>query len=138
VTRGEGSGTELVEVAFLGSEAEGVMVQALLEEQDIPSLLQQVTPSGAALGYGPLNPGGGARRVMVHEHRAEEARALLEESRVQAANEAPEPVNAEYLATARGRGPRNYSLLGAYARAFFWSFGALAVACGVFLLFRAL
>jgi hypothetical protein len=66
---------ELVEVAFVGSESESAMVQALLEDNGIRSLQQQVGPNGPMLGYGPLNPGGGSRRVMVHAGQAEEARA---------------------------------------------------------------
>jgi hypothetical protein len=36
-----------------------------------------------------------------------------------------------------GEEPRNYSLTGAYARACFWSFLALAIASAVFMLLRA-
>jgi hypothetical protein len=37
----------------------------------------------------------------------------------------------------RGRKPRDYGLLGAYARIWFWSVGAMALAFGIFLLLRA-
>jgi hypothetical protein len=127
-------GSELVEVAFVGNEPQALMIQALLEENGIPSLKQQVTPAGPMLGYGLLDPGGGSQRVMVHPDRAEEARALLAEDE----QAAPEPVNARYLDEARGRAPRNYGVIGAYARALFWSFGALAVAFGVFMLLRVI
>ena len=131
--------TELIEVAFAGDEAEGLMIQALLEGQGIPSLQQQVSPSGPQLGYGLLNPGGGSRRVMVHAHRAEEARALLVEARSNDEQAVSEPVNARHLdETRRGRKPRDYGLIGGYARAYLWSFGALALAFGVFMLLRAL
>jgi hypothetical protein len=40
------------------------------------------------------------------------------------------------LDEARGRGPRGYGLAGAYVRIWFWSFAALAVAFGIFLLAR--
>lgn len=133
-----GSETELVEVAFAGDEPQALMIQALLKEYGIPSLQQQVTPSGPQLGYGLLNPGGGARRVMVHAHRAEEARELLAATQAESDGSVPEPTNAEYLADAQGRGPRNYGLIGGYARAFLWSFGALALVFGIFILFRAL
>lgn len=131
--------TELVEVAFVGNEAEAAMIQALLEEQGIPSLQQQVAPSGPQLGYGLLNPGGGSRRVMVHSHRVEEAREVLVDAMGEAEQEAPEPVNAEYLEEAQGgRRLRSYGLIGAYARMWLVAFGTMALAFGGFMLARAL
>jgi Putative prokaryotic signal transducing protein len=130
-------GSELVEVAFVANEPEALMIQALLEEHGIPNLKQQVAPSGPMLGYGLLNPAGGAQRVMVHAHRAEEARALLAETLIEDENTAPEPVNAEYLADAEGHKPRNYSLLGAYARAYLWSFLGMGLLVGIYFLLRA-
>jgi hypothetical protein len=129
---------ELVEVAFVGSESEGAMVQALLEDRGIRSLQQQVGPSGPMLGYGPLDPGGGSRRVMVHPVQAEEARALLADVLAETENEPPEPANARYLEDARGgHKPRSYGLIGAYARVSFWGLGLMALAFGVFMLLRA-
>jgi putative signal transducing protein len=126
---------DLVEVAFVSNEYEAAMVQALLEENEIPSLQQRVGVDGATVGYAVLS-GGGSRRVMVHTHRAEEARVLLAQARAEA-EDLPEPVNARHLARAAGqRGPRGYGLVGAYARILLWSFGAFAVAFGVFLLSR--
>jgi hypothetical protein len=128
--------SDLVEVAFVGDEAEAQMIRALLEDNGIPSLLQRVGPSGPQLGYGLMNPGGGSQRVMVHAHRVADARALLAEA--PGSEDLPEPVNAEYLADTEGRGPRNYGLLGAYARAYLWSFVAIAVAFAVFMLQRSI
>ena len=51
------------------------------------------------------------------------------------AEEIPEPANAEYLADATGRRPRNYSILGAYGRA--WTV-AIAVLVVVFIVLLAL
>lgn len=127
---------ELVEIAFVGDEPQALMIQALLKEHGIPSLQQQVAPSGPQLGYGLMNPGGGSRRVMVNAHQAEEARALLAELQT-GYEESPEFANAEHLAEAEGRGPRNYGLIGAYARAFAVSVGAMALAFGAFMLLRA-
>jgi hypothetical protein len=129
-------GTELVEVAFVGDEPQALMIQALLKEQGIPSLKQQATPSGPMLGYGLLNPGGGSQRVMVNASQAEQARVLLAETLIEDETAGPEPVNAEYLADAEGRGPRNYGVIGAYARAFLWSIGAMALAFAIFMLLR--
>jgi hypothetical protein len=129
---------DLVEVAFVGNEHEAAIIQALLEEHDVRSLLQQVAPSGPRVGYGLLNPGGGAHRVMVHPEKADRARALLEATTAQR-DEVPEPVNAEYLEDATaGRRPRNYGAIGAYARAFLVSFGALALVFALWMLARAL
>ncbi|MGN6215834.1 MAG: putative signal transducing protein [Solirubrobacterales bacterium] len=127
-----------MEVAFVGSEPEAAMVQALLEDEGIRSLQQQIGPAGPMLGYGLLNPGGGSRRVMVHARQAEEARALLADVLAENENGATEPVNAGYLEDAAGgHKPRSYGLVGAYARIYLWSFAAMAVAFGVFTLLRA-
>ncbi|HWO46732.1 MAG TPA: DUF2007 domain-containing protein, partial [Solirubrobacterales bacterium] len=92
---------ELVEVAFVADEFQAAMIQALLESHDIPSMIQQVTPSGPQLGYGLMNPGGGARRLMVHPQRADRARALVE-ARMAEVESLPEPANARYLEEAEG------------------------------------
>jgi hypothetical protein len=129
---------DLVEIAFVGDEFQGKMIQALLEQHEIPSLLQQVAPSGPQVGYGLMNPGGGPRRVMVHAPNAERARGLVEAT-VAEGEEIPEPVNAAYLEDAAGgRGPRNYSLIGVYARAFFASVGALALVFALWMPARVL
>jgi len=131
--------SELVEVAFVADEVQGAMIKALLEQYEIPSLLQQVGPSGRQVGSVVLTPGG-SQRVMVHAHRAEEARAILAEAEAEAQQEAPEPVNARYLEAAQGgRGPRSYGLIGAYVRIF--AVSALAIVLmlavfGVYSLFR--
>jgi len=130
------SDSELVEVAFVGDEPEALMIQALLEENGIPSLKQQVSPGGPMLGYGVMSPGGGAQRVMVHAHRVEEARKLLDEAEAENEQTAPEPANARYLDEARGRGPRNYGVIGGYARAYFWSFIGMAALIGIYFLLR--
>ena len=128
-------GGDLVEVAFVGDEFQAEMIRALLDQHGIPSIQEQVTPSGPQLGYGLMNPSGGARRVMVHSERADRARTLIETTTAEAS--LPEPVNAEYLEDDQGgRRPRNYSLIGGYARAWFWSILALAGFSVVWLLLR--
>jgi hypothetical protein len=129
---------DLVEVAFVGDEFQAGIIQALLEEHGMPSLLQQVGPSGPQLGYGLMNPGGGARRVMVHGRNADRARSLIEATRA-AEDDFPEPVNAEYLDRATGkRKPRDYNVIGAYARAYLAAFVAFALFFAAWLLARAL
>lgn len=131
---------DLVEVAFVGDEVQAAMIQALLEGNGIPSMQEQVGPSGRQLNTSLLSPGG-TRRVMVHAHRAEEARALLADATAEGEQEAPESVNARYLEEGSGgRGPRNYRVIGAYARmlaVFAASIAAMALAFALFLLLRA-
>jgi hypothetical protein len=130
---------ELVEVAFVGDQAEAEMIRALLESEGIPSLRQQVVPSGPQLGYGLLNPGSGSQRVMVHADRLDEARAVLVDALGEGDQEAPDSVNARYLEEAQaGRGPRSYGVVGAYARMFLAAFGLMALAFGGFMALRAL
>jgi Putative prokaryotic signal transducing protein len=128
---------DLVEVAFVGDEVEAAMIQALLEGNGIPSMHEQVGPSGRQLSTSLLSPGG-TRRVLVHAHRAEEARALLAEATAEGEQEAPEPVNARYLEeSSGGHGPRNYGLIGAYARIFTASAAVMAAVFGIWLLARS-
>jgi hypothetical protein len=128
---------DLVEVAFARDATEAGLIEGLLEEGGIPSARQQAGINGPQLGYGLLNPGGGAARMMVRADQAERARELLAVLG-EPAEDFPEPANAEYLADARGPKPRGYGLLGAYGRIYLWSFGAMLLAFGVFLLLRAL
>jgi hypothetical protein len=125
-------------VAFANDRIEGEMIHGLLENAGIPSLLQQVglNVDGPQLGFGLATRGfgGGPQRVMVHANRAEQASALLAETLVEEAW--PEAVNAEYLEDTRGGRPRNYGVVGAYARALLWSLGIMALAFAVFLLSR--
>jgi len=114
------------------------MIRGVLEAAGIPSMLQQVGFDGAQLGMGPLPTHGGTQKVMVHAEREEEARALIGETLAEADAEIPESVNAEYLEEARGRGPRNYGVFGAYGRIYLVSFGVLAAIFLFFLLSRAL
>jgi hypothetical protein len=136
---GESDGQELVQVAYVGDLAEAEMVRGLLETRGIASLPQPVGINGPMLGFGLLNPGGGSQRVMVRAEQAREAQAVLAEALAEGGEEAwPEIANAEHLADAGGRKPRNYGLVGAYARIYLWSIIAMGVAFGVFLLLRAL
>jgi hypothetical protein len=103
---------EPVAVAFARDSIEGEMIQGLLANEDIPSLLQRAGLLGTRLGRDDPRPGyggGGSVRVMVRPDRAERARALLAEVRVEDEEEAwPETANARHLEKATGRGPRNY------------------------------
>jgi hypothetical protein len=128
--------TELVSVAFASDRAEAEMIKGLLDTAGIVSTVQQKGINGPQLGFGLLNPGGGAQQVLVRSDQAEAARALLEGTAV---NEATDSVGGDdYLEAeeASGGRARNYGLFGAYARIWVWSFGAMALAFGIFLLLR--
>jgi hypothetical protein len=133
-------GERLVGVAFAANAAEGEMIQGLLLNEEIPSLLQPIGLDGPQAGVGAFRSGfgGGGRRVMVHAGRGEEARELLAETMVEDEEAQPEIANARYLEDATGgRKPRDYGLGGAYLRIYLWGFGVVGLAFGVFLLLRA-
>jgi hypothetical protein len=125
---------DLVEVMFATNRVEAEMVQGLLESEGVPSILQATGVNGPQLGVGlsPQSP----QRVMVRAEHADLARRLLAETGMEEDLDGGELANAAYLDEARGRGPRSYGVIGAYARIWFWSFVALAVAFGVFMLAR--
>jgi hypothetical protein len=140
---GEGPSGELVGVAFAKDRIEAEMIHGLLENAGIPSLLQQagLNVDGPQLGFGLATRGfgGGPQRVMVHAHRAGEARALLAETLVEDGEESwADVANTRYLEEAEGGRARNYGVVGAYGRALSWSIGIMALAFGVFVLLRAL
>jgi len=134
----ERDGDDLIGLAYANDQVEAAMIQGLLENGGIPSILQPVGINGPQIGVGWLNPGGGSQRVMVHASRLEEARALLAETLVEDEQGAwPEIANARYLEEGGGHKPRGYGLFGAYARIWFWSLGTVALAFGIFLLLHA-
>jgi hypothetical protein len=136
------AGDEPVAVAFARDPIEGEMIQGLLSNEDIPSLLQPTGLVGTQFGRDDPQPGyggGGSVRVMVRPDQVERARALLAEVMVEDEEEAwPETANARHLEKARGRGPRGYGYAGAMTRIFLWSITLFAVAFGLIAIFRAL
>lgn len=125
---------DLVEVMFAGDRVEAEMVQGLLESEGIPSMLQETGVNGPQLGVGlsPRSP----QRVMVRAEHADLAQRLLGEVTPEEDLDIDELANAAYLGKARGRGPRSYGVVGAYARIWFWSFAVVAVTFGIFMLAR--
>lgn len=133
------SGEDLVQVAWANDELEAETIRGLLESVGIRSVQQQVGVNGPQLGYGLLTPGGGSRRILVHPDDGEAANELLVETREDDLYEAPEPVNARYLDKAQGRrGPRNYGVIGAYARIFAVSAAAMALMALAFVAYSLL
>jgi hypothetical protein len=127
---------DLVEAAFVGDSGEAEIVRALLDGREIPCYLQPVGVNGPMVGVGLLPRG--AQRVMVRADQADEARRVIADALGEGArSEETKTVNAEYLERAsRRRRPRDYTVVGAYARAILWSVAAFALFAAVFLLLR--
>jgi hypothetical protein len=134
-----GAGGEPVVVAHANDRVEAEMIRGLLESAGIPSEVQQMGIDGPLLGFGLLNPGGGSRRIKVHANQAEVARAVLAESLVPREPDGWDALtDADDGNAASGRNPRNYNLIGAYARIWFWSFVVMGLAFAIFLLLRSI
>jgi hypothetical protein len=73
---------------------------------------------------------------MVRAEHADLARGLLDQVTPEADSDVGGLANAAHLDEARGRSPRNYGVIGAYARIWLWSFAILAVTFGIFMLAR--
>jgi len=136
IERDEHSRDGLVQIAFADTREEAALIRGLLREDGIRSLAKQGSLNGPALGAGLLTRS--SRRIYVRPDDAEAARRLLAETMVEdpLEDEIPETANADYLADATGGKPRDYSLFGAYARAWIVVLAILAVAFVVFILFR--
>ena len=127
---------DLVQIAFADTREEAALIRGLLREEGIRSLAKQTSINGPMLGSGLLTRS--PRRIYVRPDEAARARALLAETMVEdpLAEEIPEPANAGYLADATGHRPRDYSLLGAYGRAWLVAGAVLAVVLVIFLVLR--
>lgn len=124
----------LVQIAFAETREEAALMRGLLREERIRSLAKQGSINGPALGTGLLTRS--SRRIYVRAEDAAAARKLLSETMVEDPLEEdfPEPANAAYLADATGHRPRDYGLLGAYARAYIAVGIIFAAALAAFLL----
>lgn len=117
---GGGGGSDLVKVAFARNQAEAEMLQGLLSEAGIPSVLKR--------SFGFDNPdflSSGPRDVMVNAGDAQRAKDLLAETMIEdERDEVAELEDERRLARGEGSGPSP-------ARLAFW---ILAVAAAGFLL----
>jgi hypothetical protein len=136
IDRGPERGSDLIQIAFADTREEAALIRGLLREEDIRSLAKQGSINGPALGAGLLTRS--TRRIYVRPEDAEAARKLLAETMVEdpLEEEIPEPANAAYLADAAGHKPRNYTVFGAYARAWIVGLVFLALVFAVLLLLR--
>ncbi len=136
IDRGPEGGSDLIQIAFADTREEAALIRGLLREEGIRSIANQGSINGPALGAGLLTRS--TRRIYVRPDDAEAARRLLSETMVEdpLEEEIPEPANAAYLADATGHKPRNYTVLGAYARAWIVGLVVLALAFVVLLLLR--
>jgi hypothetical protein len=134
IDRDSERGDDLVQIAFTDTREEAALVRGLLREEGIRSLAKQGSINGPSLGAGLLTSS--PRRIYVRPTDAARSRELLGEVMVEdtSADEVPEPANATYLADATGHKPRDYSVLGAYTRAWVVGIAVLAVVLVVFLL----
>ena len=130
------SGDDLVQIAFADTREEAALIRGLLREDGIRSLARQAGLEGGVGTSSLLTRS--PRRIYVRAEDAERGRTLLAETMVEdpLAEEIPEPANAEYLADATGHRPRNYSVLGAYARAWLLAAAVFAVVLLVFFVLR--
>jgi hypothetical protein len=136
IDRGPERGSDLIQIAFADTREEAALIRGLLREEGIRSLAKQGSINGPALGAGLLTRS--TRRIYVRPEDADPARKLLGETMVEdpLEDEIPEPANAAYLADATGHKPRNYTLLGAYARAWIVGIVVLALVFAALLLLR--
>jgi hypothetical protein len=134
IERDEHSRDDLVQIAYADTREEAALIRGLLREEGIRSLAKQASINGPTLGTGLLARS--PRRIYVLDQNAAAARRVLAETMVEdpLEEEIPETANAEYLADATGHKPRNYSLLGAYARAYVVTAVVVAVVLVIFLL----
>lgn len=134
IDKGEARGDAPVQIAFAETRQEAALIRGLLREEGIRSIAKQAALQGPSLGTGLLTQS--SRRIYVHPAAAARARELLGEVMVEDPyeSEIPEPANAEYLADAKGRRPRNYNIATAYTRIFAVALVVFAIVFALFLL----
>jgi hypothetical protein len=135
IERDDNSRDGLVQIAFADTREEAALIRGLLRNEGIRSLAKQTTINGPTIGAGLLTRS--SRRIYVRDADAEAARTLIGETMVEEPpeEEIPESANERYLADATGgHQPRNYSVLGAYARFYLAAVVIFAIALAVFFL----
>jgi hypothetical protein len=133
IDRGDDSGRELVQVAYADTREEAALIRGLLRGEGIVSIARQGGIEGG-IGTSSLltrSP----RRIYVRPEDAAAARTVISETMVEEPAEEviPEPVNAAYLEGGPHK-PRDYNVIGAYARMYVVGFVVLGLILVVFLL----
>jgi hypothetical protein len=117
IDRGDDPREGPVQVAYADTREEAALIRGLLREEGIKSIARQAGVEGGVGTSSLLTRS--PRRIYVRPADAARARELIGEVMVEEPPETdiPESANAEYLADAKGRRPRSYSVIGAWIRA---------------------
>jgi hypothetical protein len=106
---GGGGGGKLIKVGFARNQAEAEMLQALLLESDIPSILKRSGGFDA-----PEFLAAGPRDIWVNQGHAEEARRILAETLTESESEEREELEGEARLRATGGEPTSPGRLALY------------------------
>jgi hypothetical protein len=106
---GGGGGGKLIKVGFARNQAEAEMLQALLLESDIPSILKRSGGFDA-----PEFLAAGPRDIWVNRGHAEEARRILDETLTESESEEREELEGEARLRATGGEPTPPARLALY------------------------
>jgi hypothetical protein len=106
---GGGGGGKLIKVGFARNQAEGEMLQALLLESDIPSILKRSGGFDA-----PEFLAAGPRDIWVNQGHAEKARQILSETLTESESEEREELEGEAHLRATGGDPTSPGRLAIY------------------------
>lgn len=109
---GGGGGGKLIKVGFARNQAEAEMLQALLLESDIPSILKRSGGFDA-----PEFLAAGPRDIWVNRGHAEEARRILAETLTESESEEREELEGEARLRATGGEPTPPGRLALYVAA---------------------
>src|SRR6185312_12750320 len=109
---GGGGGGKLIKVGFARNQAEAEMLQALLLESDIPSILKRSGGFDA-----PEFLAAGPRDIWVNRGHAEEARRILSETLTESESEEREELEGEARLRATGGEPTSPGRLALYVAA---------------------
>ncbi len=134
IDRGDDSGREPVQIAYADTREEAALIRGLLREEGIDCIARQAGVEGGVGTSSLLTRS--PRRIYVRPEDAAAARTLIAETMVEepVEEEIPEPVNAAYLEGRGRRKPRDYNVVGAYARMYVVGFVLLGLILVVFLL----
>jgi hypothetical protein len=109
---GGGGGGKLIKVGFARNQAEGEMLQALLLESDIPSILKRSGGFDA-----PEFLAAGPRDIWVNRGHADDARRILAETLTESESEEREELEGEAHLRATGGEPTSPGRLALYVAA---------------------